>query len=215
MSTYAEMSRQRAESFIASLPQDVQQTVTEAMQRLLDSSEAGEAKGVGDQAPDFTLPGAGGGNISLAELLARGPVVLSFYRGGWCPFCDLEFKALHDKLEEITNAGATLIGVAPETIENTIQTKNAKDIQFELCSDEGNRVANEYGLVITVDEALRPLYLEWGINIPEANGDDSYRLPVPATYVIDSSGRIRAAHVDKDYTRRMEPDAIVAALHAL
>ncbi len=215
MSTYAEMSRQRAESFIASLPQDVQQTVMEAMQRLLASSEADEAKGVGDQAPDFTLPGAGGGNISLAEQLARGPVVLSFYRGGWCPFCDLEFKALHDKLEEITNAGATLIGVAPETIENTIQTKNAKGIQFELCSDEGNRVANEYGLVITVDEALRPLYLEWGINIPEANGDDSYRLPVPATYVIDSSGKIRAAHVDKDYTRRMEPDAIVAALHAL
>ncbi|MGD8712608.1 MAG: peroxiredoxin-like family protein, partial [Thiohalophilus sp.] len=155
------------------------------------------------------------GLTTLSDHFARGPVVLSFYRGGWCPFCDLEFKVLHDRLDEIKKAGATLIGIAPETIQNMINTKTEKNIQFELCSDEGNRIAHDYGLVFTVDEAIRPLYLEWGINIPEANGDDSYQLPVPATYIIDRSGKIRAAHIDKDYTKRMEPDAIVAILQTL
>lgn len=209
------MAQQRATEFISSLPQDVQQTVMEAMQRLLESDEAEAAKNVGDRAPDFTLPNANQGLTTLSDHLARGPVVLSFYRGGWCPFCDLEFKALHERLGEIKKAGATLIGIAPESIQNMINTKNDKNIQFELCSDEGNRIANDYGLVFTVDEAVRPLYLEWGINIPEANGDDSYQLPVPATYIIDRSGKIRAAHVDKDYTKRMEPDAIVAILQTL
>jgi len=209
------MAQQRATEFISSLPQDVQQTVMEAMQRLLESDEAEAAKNVGDRAPDFTLPNANQGLTTLSDHLARGPVVLSFYRGGWCPFCDLEFKALHERLGEIKKAGATLIGIAPESIQNMINTKNDKNIQFELCSDEGNRIANDYGLVFTVDEAVRPLYLEWGINIPEANGDDSYQLPVPATYIIDRSGNIRAAHVDKDYTKRMEPDAIVAILQTL
>lgn len=215
MSSYNEVAQQKVQEFIGGLPEDVQHTVLGAMQRLLESDVASQARSVGDAAPDFSLPNASGGQTRLSELVARGPVVLSFYRGGWCPFCNLEFKALHDRLDEFKQLGATLLGVAPETLPNTIQTARDHNLQFEVCSDEGNLVAREYGLVMTVDEAIRPHYLEWGIDLVRANGDERFELPVPATYIIDSNGIIRAAHVNKDYTKRMEPTAIVAALHAL
>lgn len=170
---------------------------------------------MGDTAPEFRLPNVQGGHTSLSELLKRGPVVLSFYRGGWCPFCNLEFKALHDKMHEMQTLGATLAGISPETLAVSRQTVQDHQLEFEVLSDEGNRVARDYGLVMVVDEAIRPYYAQWGIDIPAANGNETFELPVPATYLIDQSGRIRAAHVDKDYTKRMEPTDIMAALKAL
>ena len=215
MTTLAEQTQQAVTDFIASLPEASQQTVMEAMQRLMSSDVGEQAKQVGEKAPDFSLPNAKGGTSQLSALLQEGPVVVSFYRGGWCPFCNLEFKALHDVVDEINAMGANLIGVAPETLDNTIKTTQQHQLKFDALSDEGNIIAREYGLLMAVDEAVQPLYIEWGINVPEANGDDSYELPVPATYVIDTQGVIRAAHIDKDYTKRMEPTAIVAALKAI
>lgn len=213
--TLAEQTRATVEAFIGGLSTEVQQTVGEVFQRLLNSSITDHAKGVKDTAPEFLLPNARGGATSLSELLARGPVVLSFYRGGWCPFCNLEFRALHDKLPEMQSLGATLVGISPETVAVSQQTVRDHRLRFEVLCDEGNRAARDYGLVMVVDEAIRPYYAQWGIDIPAANGDESFELPVPATYVIDQSGIIRAAHVDKDYTKRMEPAEIVAALQAL
>ena len=213
--TLAEQTQATVEAFIAGLPENVQQTVGEVFQRLLNSNITDHAKDVGDTAPEFRLPNVKGGTTSLSALLERGPVVLSFYRGGWCPFCNLEFKALHDKLPEIQTLGATLVGISPETLAVSRQTVQDHELEFEVLSDEGNQVARDYGLVMVVDEAIRPHYAQWGIDIPAANGDETFELPVPATYVIDQSGVIRAAHVDKDYTKRMEPTDIVAALKAL
>ena len=167
-------------------------------QRLLESNITDHAKGVGDVAPPFRLPNIKGGHTSLLELLECGPVVLSFYRGGWCPFCNLEFKALHDKLPEMQALGATLVGISPETLVVSQQTVRDHQLEFEVLSDEGNQVVKDYGLLMVVDEAIRPYYAQWGINIPAANGDESFELPVPATYVIDQTGVIRAAHVDKN-----------------
>ena len=213
--TLAEQTQAAVEAFIGGLSTDVQQTVGEVFQRLLNSNITDHAKDVGDTAPEFRLPNVKGGTTSLSALLERGPVVLSFYRGGWCPFCNLEFKALHDKLPEMQALGATLVGISPETLAVSQQTVKDHQLEFEVLCDEGNRVARDYGLVMVVDEAMRPHYAQWGIDIPTANGDESFKLPVPATYVIDQRGVIRAAHVDKDYTRRMEPAEIVAALQAL
>ena len=213
--TLAQQTQETVEAFIGGLSKDVQQTVGEVFQRLTNSNITDYAKDVGDTAPEFRLHNVKGGTTTLTELLARGPVVLSFYRGGWCPFCNLEFKALHDKLPEIQALGATLVGISPETMAVSRQTVQDHQLEFEVLSDEGNRVARDYGLVMIVDEAIRPYYAQWGIDIPAANGDESFELPVPATYVIDQSGIIRAAHVDKDYTKRMEPAEIVAALQAL
>lgn len=213
--TLAEQTRQSLEAFMSSLPPEDQQSIGEIMQRLLDSDVTAEAKQVGDRAPDFTLPNVQGQTARLADYLARGPLVLSFYRGGWCPFCNLEFRALMEILPAIRAAGANLIGISPELPEAGRQTVTDHGLEFEVLSDAGNGVARDYGLVMHVEEKMRPYYREWGIDLPAANGDESYELPVPATYVIDTGGVIRAAHVDKDYTRRMEPADILAALAAL
>ena len=213
--TLAEQTQETVEAFIGGLPENVQHLVGGVFERLLNSNITDHAKGVGNEAPEFALPSVQGGTTRLSEVLKAGPVVLSFYRGGWCPFCNLEFKALHDKLPEIQALGATLIGVSPETLAVSQQTVQDHQLEFEVLSDEGNRVARDYGLVMVVDEVIRPYYEQWGIDIPSANGDDTFELPVPATYVIDQGGVIRAAHVDKDYTKRMEPADIVAALKAL
>ncbi len=213
--TLAEQTQETVDAFIGGLSDDVQQTVGGVMQRLMSSNITDNASNVGDKAPEFRLPNVKGGETALSELLKSGPVVLSFYRGGWCPFCNLEFKALHDKLPEMQALGATLVGISPETLAVSQQTVQDNAMEFEVLSDEGNRVAREYGLIMVVDEAIRPHYLQWGIDIPSSNGDETFELPVPATYVIDQNGVIRAGHVDKDYTKRMEPADIVAALKAL
>lgn len=211
----SQQTEQSLNDFVAALPQDQQAIVGQAFQELLASSVAAEARNVGDRALDFELPHVKGGSLSLQSALQEGPVVLSFYRGSWCPFCDLELNALQARLPDIHAAGARLIAVSPEKPDSSLSYVEKRNLAFDVLSDLGNRTARDYGLVMTIHELLRPLYLQWGIDLPAANGDDSHELPVPATYVIASNGEIRAAHVDKDFSKRMEPDDIVQALNLL
>jgi len=201
--------------FLAALPDAQQNTVASAFSELMASQVAAEAKLTGDPAPDFTLPNVRGGTLRLRDATAQGPVVLSFYRGSWCPFCNLELNALQQRLTDLRRLGARLIAVSPEKPDASLSHAEKLNLEFDVLSDTGNGVAGEYGLIMTVDPALRPLYREWGIDLPSANGDETYQLPVPATYVIDRNAMIRAHYVDKDYTRRMEPDAIIEALESL
>ena len=203
------------QDFIASLPDSEKQTVGESFAALQASDVAANALGAGDTAPDFILPNATGNHVRLDDLLQQGPVVLSFYRGGWCPFCNLELQALQQYLPEYRSLGANLLAVSPETPDHSLTTAEKHNLEFEVASDSGNRVAREYGLLFTVQETMRPLYLKWGLDVPAFNGEDSWELPVPATYLIDTGRTIRAAHVDKDYTKRMEPRVIVDALRGL
>ena len=214
-STLAEQTEKASNEFIAALPEDTQKIVGSSFDKLHKSDVAKDAINIGDKAPEFSLPNVRGGDLRLSEALRQGPVVLSFYRGGWCPLCNLEFRALQERLPEMKTLGATLIGVSPETPDNSLSTIEKHQLQFNVLSDVGNVLSRQYGLLMTVYEEMRPLYLEWGIDLPASNGDDSYELPVPATYVIGTDGIVRAAHVDKDYTKRMEPADIVAALRAI
>ena len=199
-------------NFMSSLPDDEAQIVAASFEKLHASHTGESAIAVGDIAPDFSLPGATGAAVSLRDRLSEGPVVLSFYRGGWCPFCNLELQALQALLPEIRALGANLIGISPETPDNSMTSAEKHRLEFDVLSDIGNKTARDYGLIFTVYEEMRPLYIKWGLDVPASNGDDSWELPVPATYVIDSNGVARAAHVDKDYTKRMEPEQILAAL---
>jgi peroxiredoxin len=213
--TLAEQTTRTRNEFIANLPEDQQQTVGAAFAKLMASDAGDNAINVGDTAPEFELPGVLGGNVRLSTLCRQGPVVLNFYRGGWCPFCNLEFRALQQRLPEMKALGATLVGISPETPDTSPSTVEKHQLEFEVLNDLGNLVANRYGLVMQVYEDLRPLYLQWGLDIPAANGDDSWELPLPATYVIDGTGKVRAAYINKDYTQRMEPEDIVAALRTI
>jgi len=213
--TLNEQIAQTVAAFLGQLPPDRLKTVQASFERLAVSHVGEGAKTVGEIAPDFRLPNATGTRTSLYETLNSGPVVLSFYRGGWCPFCSLELHALQAILPEIQSLGATLVGISPETPDNSLSTKQKQQLTFEVLSDQGNQVARDYGLLFQVYDEMRPLYLEWGFDLPAVNGDDSWEIPVPATYVIDPGGTIRAGYVDKDYTRRMEPADILAALSTL
>ena len=203
------------QDFMSGLSEDELTTVMQSFEKLHASDIAANAINLGDTPPDFSLPGATGQTLSLYETLEQGPVVLSFYRGGWCPLCSLELQALQQQLPAIRSIGATLIGISPETPDNSLTTAEKHGLDFEVVSDVGNKTARDYGLVFTLYEEMRPLYLKWGLDIPAYNGDTSWELPVPATYLIDSSRVVRAAHVDKDYTKRMEPEKILEALGLL
>lgn len=200
---------------ISKMPEEIGKTLAEGMAKIAASGVAGRAKKKGDKAPDFSLASWKGGDVRLYDVLARGPVVLSFFRGGWCPYCALENRALQDALDDITALGATLVAISPQTIEHSRNTALGHEITFEVLSDPGNEVAGEYGLVFTVAGQIRRIYEEFGINLEESNGDGSWTLPVPATYVIGKEGAIRRAFVEADYTVRMEPRDIVEELEKL
>lgn len=212
---YAPLAKELSEKFMASLPDDVKQTVSSHVAKYLASDFGDHAKTRSDKAPDFRLPNVRGGKLALSEILREGAVVLSFYRGGWCPYCNLKLKALAQALPKMKELGARLVGVSPELPDNSLNTVEKLALPFDVLSDVGNVVARTYGVVMRVPEPLRPYYQQWGIDLPKANGDDSFELPIPATYVIDRHGIIRAAHVDRDYTKRMEPADIISALKSL
>jgi peroxiredoxin len=189
--------------------------IDEATAHLASSGLVEASLNVGAVAPDFSLPVATGAMISLSSLLIKGPVVLAFYRGGWCPYCSTELRALQAKLPEITAAGATLVAISPQTPDNSISTAEKFQLAFPVLSDQGNVVAESFGLVFSLPESLRELYRGFGYDLPAVNGDATFRLPLPATYVIDSNGVIAWRFADADYTKRAEPDDVIAILEAL
>jgi len=184
----------------------------QATRNLAASGIVGESVGAGDRAPRFSLPNAKGETVSSADLLAKGPLVVSFYRGGWCPYCNVELKALQERLPEIADLGASLVAVSPETPDHSLATAEVNALAFEVLSDRGNGVARAFGLVFELGDELKPIYEKLGIDLIKRNGDDSYELPLPATYVIAADGTVQMAFVDADYTRRLDPEEVIAAL---
>ncbi|MEM1254723.1 MAG: peroxiredoxin-like family protein [Cyanobacteria bacterium P01_H01_bin.21] len=196
-------------------PQEVQDTMTAATDALDTSGIADQALTVGDMAPDFELPDATGKQVRLSELLNQGPVVINFYRGEWCPYCNLELRAFQALLPEFKQAGANLVAISPELPDHSLSVSEKHSLEFAVLSDVGNRVSRQYGLVFTLDESLRPIYKNFGIDVSASNGDESYELPLPATYVIEPSGRIRYAFAEADYTQRAEPQDVLAVVKEL
>ncbi|NEQ54220.1 MAG: AhpC/TSA family protein [Leptolyngbya sp. SIO3F4] len=196
-------------------PQDIQDTMAAATEALDASGLANQALTVGDTAPDFELPDATGKFVRLSELLKQGPVVINFYRGEWCPYCNLELRAFQSLLPEFKQAGASLVAISPELPDHSLSVTEKHNLDFAVLSDVGNKVSRQYGLVFTLDKSLQPIYKKFGIDIPASNGDDSYELPMPATYVIDPSGRIRYAFAEADYTQRAEPEDVLAVVNEL
>lgn len=199
----------------SSIPKAARMTMEQATVKLRESGIIDKAKKKGDRYIDFTLPDVNGKPIKLSEALKNGPVVLTFYRGGWCPYCNLQLKAYQDYLGEFKKAGGQLIAVSPETMESGNTTVKKNDLEFAILSDDKNKIARKYGLVFPLEEDLKKVYLKFGLDLEKNQGNDSWELPIPATYVIAKDGKIVFSFLNVDYVQRAEPKDIVEALKKL
>jgi peroxiredoxin len=182
-----------------------------------DLKDKGIGKGleVGAKAPDFTLEDATGKTVTLTEKLANGPVILVFYRGEWCPFCNLQLNAYQSIIEDIKDSGAELIAISPQTPDHSLTMKEKNELSFSVLSDVGNKVAESYNLKFSMPEYFRDIHKGLGVNLDEFNGNTSWELPVPATYVINKEGIIVAGVSDPDYRTRMEPTEVLNVIRSL
>lgn len=201
--------------FWAKLPPDKAAILQGATQALAQDFQNRRPLRINDEAPDFTLPNSDGQFISLSEQLKQGAVVLSFYFGGWCPYCSLELRAYQGLMAKIKALGASLLAISPQTIESSHSTSLNNQLSFDVLSDQGCRIAGDYGIDFRVADPLQLLYRELGHALPDFNGTDDWQLPVPATFIIDRHRHIALAHIDVDYSRRYEPTDAIAILLSL
>lgn len=195
------------------VPAAVHDAMARAIKELVASGAAERVRKTG-AAPVFELKDADGAIVRLADLVAAGPVVLSFYRGVWCPYCNLDLQALQNCAAEITATGATLVAITPQTAANSRKLIAAHGLRFPILSDPGNAVADLYGLRYVLPTYLIDIYRQLGVDLPMINGDDSWSLPIPARFVIDRRGRIQYAEANPDYTQRPEPEDLLPVLRA-
>jgi peroxiredoxin len=169
----------------------------------------------GDPCPPFVLANAEGRLVASSDLLAKGPLVLSFYRGKWCPYCVTELEALREATTEIAALGATLVAVTAEDCGGALAAKRERGFAFEILCDPDNGLGLAFGLVFRLSKDIRDGYGEAGINFPTIYGNRSWFLPIPATYVVDTGGIIRHAYVNPDFRERLDPEDILAVLKTL
>ena len=206
----------RIAAFDAELAQKVPTEVLEGVRGAIAEIVAGEAgRGaprVGAVAPPFSLPDARGGQLSLQQQLDSGPVVLTFYRGAWCPYCDLTLRGYQDILPSIHALGTSLVAISPQTPDESLTTAETKNLAFAVLSDAGNTVARKYGLVSRYPRRSTRFTRPSRIDLARSNGDTSNELPVPGTFIIGRDGRIAFAFVDADYRVRLEPAELLRQL---
>ena len=170
------------------------------------------AIGVNDTAPDFALPNPAGKLIVLKD---QGRLVLIFYRGGWCPYCNIQLRAYQGALAQITGLGGRLVAISPQLPDNSLNTASKNALTFDVLSDVGNKVSRSYGLVYSLPEEIRSALRSNNKALPSINGDESWELPVPATYVVARDQRVALAYIEVDYRKRPEPEALLTCLKSL
>lgn len=200
------------EAIDAQVPPAIGDRISRALD---DVRQSGRAPGlaVGDVAPDFVLPDARGKRVSLRDRLASGPVVLVFYRGEWCPYCNTYLRALQAILPDIRKAGASLVAVSPQAPDHSLSMTQKAELEYDVLSDATQEVIREYRVQFELPADLQAVHLDaLQLDVRLQNADGSWNLPVPATFVIDGRGTVVAADVDADYRRRMEPADLLATL---
>lgn len=219
MSLQAKLDAFKADFEVGKPPYNVPPIVIETMHRataeLKASGQAERALKTGDRAPAFELHDANGALVRSTELLKRGPLIVSFYRGIWCPYCNITLRPYQRVLPAIRALGAELVAISPERPDLGLSTADKNALEFTVLSDVGNRVARSFRLVYDLPDDLARAYASNGIDLPTINGAREWSLPAPAIFVIASTGRIALAHVEVDYRRRLDPEVVLTALRDL
>jgi peroxiredoxin len=193
-------------------PPEIHPVMERATAELVASGQARQALKAGDVAPPFTLNDPDGKPVSSTELLKKGPLVISFYRGVWCPYCNLELQALEEAFAAFKEHGAVLVAISPQNAVNSRKSVRINNLSFPILSDTNNDVAAAFGIRFALPDYLVDLYKDLKNDLPAFNGDGSWTLPMPARYVIGQDGTILYAEVNPDYTHRPEPEAMLPVL---
>lgn len=196
-------------------PPEVVAVLHRITDELIASGQAGRSLHAGDRAPAFTLPDPDGKLVSSQDLLAKGPLVLTFYRGVWCPYCNLDLQALEEVRTEIEARGAFLVAVSQQTAANSRRAQRTNKLGFPIVGDKDGELAAKFGIRWHLPEDVQAVHKQLGADLVAFNGEDSWTLPMPARYVIGQDGVIAYAEVNPDYTRRPEPSDVFAVLDQL
>lgn len=196
-------------------PPAVVEALHRAVNDLIASGTEEKALKIGDTAPTFSLPNPTGELVSSAELLAKGPLVVSFYRGVWCPYCNLDLQALEEARKAIEARGATLVAISQQTAANSRKSQRENNVEFAILGDKGGVVAEKFGVRWTLPDYLQVIHKKVGADITVFNDENSWTLPMPARFVISQNGIIEYAEVNADYTQRPEPSEVFSVLDRL
>jgi peroxiredoxin len=207
-----EIFAERKELIAKYVPAETQAIHARAVAGLKRQGLAENILPVGAKAPEFQLQDHDGKSVSSSDLLAKGRLVLCFIRGRWCPFCVGQMEAMNLILPAIEQAGAKFAAASPQTVQQSFFMRDQHKLRFPLLSDPGNYVARQFGLTYRIPEEQKSIYQRAFVNLPFVNGDDSWELPIPATYIIDRDGTVLYASANEDYTERLEPEDIVRSL---
>ena len=186
------------------IPVDILNAFGQSLQELIGQNLEDRALKVGDIAPDFTLPDAEGLPVSLYDTLQHNAVIISFFRGNWCPFCMAELTHYQEAINNNLVDSATVIAISPQSIHFNHDLKVQNNLEFRILSDKGNEIADKYGLVFTLQENIREIYKNMGADLELFNSDNTYKLPIPATYLIDKNKKIVFSSVSTNYMERAD-----------
>lgn len=210
--TLKDQLRLMSEASAKNIPPEKAKAIEGALNKLRDSHLTEKALKVGQTMPDFSLKDVHGKAVNLKDLRKKGSVIVAFYRGSWCPYCNAQLSAYQTHLGEFKARGASLVAITPEKPDLAVLTEQNKKLEFPILTDTNNKLATKFGLVWAVEGEMKKVYSEFGLDLEKNQGNPDWKLPVPATYVVGSDGKIKYAFLDIDYTRRADPADILKAL---
>jgi peroxiredoxin len=196
-------------------PPHVMPTIEATRRRLEESGLKDHALQPRQTMSDFELPDATGEIVRSVELRSQGPLLITFYRGGWCPFCNLALRAFQERNAEIKTRGVTLLAISPQTPDHSLTLQEKHSLQFSVLSDAGNKVARQFGIVFALDPGLKTVQEQFGVDIPAYNGDRTFELPVPATFLVSTDGKVLKSYVEADYMQRLDPETALTWIREL
>ncbi len=201
--------KERATQSAAKYPQTIHKIMNNGIDVVRKIQSITPSLKTGDTIPEIKLPNAANQSISVQDVLQHNKVILSFYRGGWCPYCNMELRALQKSQDEFKKLGATLIAISPETPDNSITTKEKNELRFEVLSDIDNTIAKAFNLAFTLPKDLQEVYKGFGIDLEKNNGNQNHQLPISATYIIGQDNTIVYDFTKEDYKERADPQEII------